>query len=172
MQVLMLYSFCKKWNWCIPNTVDGEKQLVRQRHLYNTTNPLPPCLSVFVLPSSCQPGGAAADRGEAEGEAGPLEVHQALENPLLHPGGEPAALPERQICTSPPATRAPSFICVFHPRLLQHGDQILRESVEISSCDESPSPRGASAVAQCNYVRPQYASLGDATGQERRAATT
>lgn len=57
------------------------------------------CLSVFVLPSSREPGGTASDRGEAEGEASPLEVHQALENPLLHPGGKPAALPERQIRT-------------------------------------------------------------------------
>lgn len=56
-------------------------------------------LSVFLLPSSCEPGGTASDRREAEGEAGPLEVHQALENPLLHLGRKPAALPERQIST-------------------------------------------------------------------------
>lgn len=46
-----------------------------------------------MWPSSCEPGGAASDRGEAEGEAGPLEVHQALENPLLHLGRKPATLP-------------------------------------------------------------------------------
>lgn len=90
------------------------KELERERDLYKTTNLFPACLSVFVLPSSCQPGGSAADRGEAEGEAGPLEVHQALENPLLHPGWEPAALPERQICRWPLATRPRAF-SVFHP---------------------------------------------------------
>lgn len=70
--------------------------------MYNTTNPS--LLLVCLLPSSCQPGWPAADRREAEGEASPLEVHQALENPLLHAGREPAALPQRQIRTSPLAT--------------------------------------------------------------------
>lgn len=56
---------------------------------------------LFALLSSCEPGGATSDRGEAEGEAGPLEVHQALENPLLHIGRKPAALPEGQISTYP-----------------------------------------------------------------------
>lgn len=54
-------------------------------------------LFVFVAPSSCEPGGTASDRGEAEGEAGPLEVHQTLENPLLYFSRKPAALPKRQI---------------------------------------------------------------------------
>lgn len=67
-------------------------------------NSPPAALCLFVWPSSGEPGGTAADRGEAEGETGPLEVHQALENPLLHFGREPAALPQRQIGTQPPTS--------------------------------------------------------------------
>uniref|UniRef100_A0A674GZA6 Ventricular zone expressed PH domain containing 1 n=1 Tax=Taeniopygia guttata TaxID=59729 RepID=A0A674GZA6_TAEGU len=35
--------------------------------------------------------------GQAEGEAGALEVHQEVENALLHPGWQPAAVPQGQI---------------------------------------------------------------------------
>lgn len=55
--------------------------------------------NVLLWPSRCEPGGTASNGGEAEGEAGPLEVYQALENSLLHPGRKPASLPERQIST-------------------------------------------------------------------------
>lgn len=55
--------------------------------------PFPFSCNVFLWTSSREPGGTASDRGKAEGEAGPLEVHQALENPLLHLGRKPATLP-------------------------------------------------------------------------------
>lgn len=67
----------------------------------------PVCRSVSVWSSSGEPGGTASDRGEAEGEAGPLEVHQALEDPLLHLGGKPAPLPQRQISTWPMKMKPP-----------------------------------------------------------------
>ena len=56
---------------------------------------------VLICLSSGERGWPAADRGETEREAGSLEVHQTLEDSLLHPGRKPTPLPEGKISMYP-----------------------------------------------------------------------
>ena len=107
------------------------------------------CIYVFVFVwghlcvCSSKPGGPAPDGGETKGEAGTLEVHQMLEDPLHHTGRKPVALQEEQVRTYQAVFSLSFpvfyiffsfFLCVYVTLSITHSTHIQSDGNPANSC--------------------------------------